>query len=111
MEDRLLDILALIVIVLPFISVWSAYKLWRIARNNRGVVALTERAKTAGVLAIVSVFSAILAVNRLWPHDDDYMLIQRPWPALISIGLLALSSVPNILWAFEYKKDHFGDGR
>jgi hypothetical protein len=105
-------ITAILVLVLPVISVFAAYRLWSIANRpqNKGIIALRERADTAIILAFASIVTAFLAINRLVWDTSGSTVIPEDFIIFIAFLVAVLTSIPNILWYLRFKRHGFDSG-
>lgn len=107
MEDFILSVITVLAVVLPAISIYVAYKLFKASRSERGkgVTALRERANTAIVLAVSGVCGAILGINRAYYlATTNTFLSPTDGLFLLSIIIIA-TSLPGIFWLYEFRKE------
>jgi len=103
MEDFILNIAAVLALVLPVFSVWAAISLFRLSRANPRVTALRERSRTAGILALTSVFGGFVGLHRIYTVTVGDSLLPREVCVILLVLIILLTSVPNVLWALGYK--------
>jgi hypothetical protein len=96
-EEVIRNIIYLSVILLMPLNVFSAVKLWQL-RTGKHIKALDERAAIAVILAISSVFGAIIMGLRL---------TNTITPGITSIAILGaamlLAEVPAIYWLWTFR--------
>jgi hypothetical protein len=110
-EDTIVNIAAIIALVLPPFSVWAAFRLWRIARAHPNIVSLQERSQSAIILAIASLLGGLVATNRLIAVGTSAHILSNDVQAMLLAAIIITCSVPNIVWAITYTRNHFSDGK
>lgn len=94
-------IVSVILIILLVVDWTATTILFRASRKAKiDNIALRERAKMAGTLAIASTINAIFAINRLLELEITTPII------LIALSMsLILGSVPNMYWLSLYLRN------
>ena len=82
----------------------------KIANIHPEIVALQERKQTAMILAFLSFLGGLIGTNRLLEVATNFRLLPREVSLWMLIVIILVTSVPNIIWLFKYRRDRFGNG-
>ncbi len=99
MEEIFTFIVAIFLLIAPFIDWTSAYILHRASKEaGPSGIAIGERSRMATVLAVSNSFSGLLALARLFSITLGSVFV------VILAASLLLSSVPNTYWLYLFLK-------
>ena len=95
-------VVALLLFVLPIVDWTAAYLLYRAYKQSNNNLAIKERGRMAGVLAIATTLNGVLATFRLLEvHPSSAFVL-----LILSVSLL-LVSIPDMYWLYLYFGNRF----